>query len=97
MQDIRKIVSRLDEVDIRILEIVAQEGGKVNLREIARRVKTNVSTCCRHVKKLEELGLLCCHTIGPSKVPILTALGLEVLRRISSGPTPSASPPSTTR
>jgi len=83
-RDLKKIVTQLDEIDIKILEIVKEREGKVNIRTIARELKIDVATCSRHIKKLESLGLVTTHEIGPSKVPFLTALGLEVLTRLST-------------
>ena len=87
MTDIRRILVELDEVDVKILELVKEKSGQVNLKMIADILKIDKATCSRHIKKLEQLGLIRCQELGPCKVPMLTALGLEVLRRLSPSST----------
>jgi len=47
----------LDRIDLRILEIL-QEDGRLSNQEIAERVSLSPSPCLRRVRRLEELGVI---------------------------------------
>jgi len=47
----------LDRIDLRILDVLQQEGRLSN-QELADRVSLSASPCLRRVKRLEELGVI---------------------------------------
>jgi len=84
MSDIVKIVAKLDEYDFKILRLLLEKGGRLSMRAIARELNIDVKTVYRRITKLRELGLVQCNEVGTAKVPFLTGLGVEILRRLES-------------
>jgi Lrp/AsnC family transcriptional regulator, leucine-responsive regulatory protein len=50
-------ITRLDEVDLRILQLV-QDQGRVAIAELAKTVSLSPSTCARRLRLLEDGGVI---------------------------------------
>lgn len=53
----REIASTLDEIDLRILDIL-QQDGRISMLNLADRVGLSATPCARRVKQLEDSGVI---------------------------------------